>query len=142
MLRVYMLHLPAALDRPTGDSVVVLAGEAGYRRDFGGFAARGHQLGPGRLRVAGLVPRPALQDRGAAVPAPRRAEASERLAMDRRLERRLRPALAAVGGQHDFCNAAVPRVGDAGNLIESRSVQRKPGRLMGYEGFDFLEEIK
>src|SRR6516164_4227345 len=74
-LRVYMLHLPAALDRPTGDRVVVLAGEGGNRRNSRGFAACRHQLGSGGLRVAGLVPRPALQYRGAAVPAPRRAEA-------------------------------------------------------------------
>src|ERR1700730_13493462 len=79
-LRVNMLHLPAALDRPTGDGVVVLAGEARHRRYFRSFAARGHKLGSGRLGVAGLVPRPALQYCGAAVPAPRRAEASERLA--------------------------------------------------------------
>src|SRR5438105_3907605 len=44
-LRINMLHLPAALDRPTGDGVVVLAGEAGQRRNFGSFAACRHQLG-------------------------------------------------------------------------------------------------
>src|SRR6266478_9336833 len=43
-LRVYMLHLPAALDRPTGDGVVVLAGEGGYRRNSRRLAARGHKL--------------------------------------------------------------------------------------------------
>src|SRR6266849_5132915 len=48
-LRVHMLHLSAALDRPTGDGVVVLTGEAGHRRNFRGFAARGDQLGSGRL---------------------------------------------------------------------------------------------
>src|SRR6266853_5297399 len=139
-LRVNMLHLPAALDRPTGDGVVVLAGEAGQRRNFGGFAARRHQLGSGRLLVAGLVPRPALQYRGAAVPTPRHAESSERLAEDRLLQCRLRPALAAVGGHHDFCNTTVARVGDAGNLIESRPLQRKPGRRVGDEGLDLLDE--
>src|ERR1700674_1913660 len=48
-LRVYMLHLPAALDRPTGDGVVVLAGEAVQRWNFRSFAACCHQLGSGRL---------------------------------------------------------------------------------------------
>src|SRR5260370_3786980 len=79
-LRVYMLHLPAALDRPTGDRVVVLAVEACHRRKSRGFAARRHQLGSGRLLIAGLVPRSALQYRGAAVPSPRHAESSECLA--------------------------------------------------------------
>src|SRR5438445_3994088 len=141
-LRIYMLHLPAALDRPTGDRVVVLTGEAGHRRNSRGFAARRHQLGSGRLLVAGLVPRSALQYRRAAVPSPRHAESSERLVEDRLLQCRLRPALAAVGGHHDFCNAAVARVGEAGNLIESWPLQRKPGRRMGDEGFDLLDEIK
>src|SRR5947208_1211124 len=133
-LRVHMLHLPATLDRPTGDGVVVLAGEAVQRRNFRSFAARGHQLGSGRLLVAALVPRPALQYRGTAIPAPRRAESSERLAEDLLLQCCLRPALAAVGGHHDFRNTAVARVSDAGNLIEPRPLQRKPGRRMGDEG--------
>src|SRR5260370_41548651 len=72
-LRVYMLHLPAGLDRPTGDGVAVLVGEAGHRRNSRGFAARRHQLGSGRLLVAGLVPGSTLQYRGAAVPSPRHA---------------------------------------------------------------------
>src|ERR1700680_4878099 len=96
-LRVDMLHLPAALDRPTGDGVVVLAGEARHRRNSRGFAARRHQLGSGPLRVASLVPRPALQYRGTAVPAPRRAETSECLTKHGVLKCRLRPTLAAVG---------------------------------------------
>src|SRR5689334_17687335 len=79
-LRVYMLHLPAALDRPTCDSVAVLVGEAGHRWNSRCFAARGHELRPGRLLVAGLIPRSALQYRRAAVPSPRHAESSERLA--------------------------------------------------------------
>src|ERR1700730_9778113 len=123
-LRVDMLHLPAALDRPTSDGVVVLAGEARHRRNSGGFAARRHQLGSGRLSVAGRVPRPTLQYCGAAVPAPRRAEPSERLTKHRLLKRRLRPALAAVGRHHDFFNAAVARIRNAGNFIESRSIHR------------------
>src|SRR2546423_848646 len=56
-LRVYMLHLPAGLNRPTGDGVVMLAGKGGQRRNSRGLAARCHQLGSGRLRVSGLIPR-------------------------------------------------------------------------------------
>src|SRR5690242_2107980 len=90
-LRVYMLHLPAALDRPAGDRVAMLAGEAGHCRNSRSFTARCHQLGPRGLLVAGLVPRPALQYRGAAVPSPRHAESSERFAEHRLLQCRLRP---------------------------------------------------
>src|ERR1700694_1095315 len=44
-LRVHMLYLPAGLDRPTGDSVVVLAREAANRQNSGGLGARRYQLG-------------------------------------------------------------------------------------------------
>src|SRR6266566_5080707 len=101
-LRVYMLHLPAALDRPRRDGVVVLAREAGYGRDARGLAAHTHDLGSGRLHVTGLVPRSALQCRGTAVPTPRHAEPGERFAVHGLLQRGLRPALAAVGGHHDL----------------------------------------
>src|SRR5207244_11279880 len=60
-LRVNMFHLPIALDRPRRDAVVVLAREARYGGNLRGLAARGHDLGAGRLHVAGLVPRAALQ---------------------------------------------------------------------------------
>src|SRR5579872_3878545 len=105
-LRVYMLDLPAALDRPTDDGVVVLADESSHRRNSRGFAARRHQLGARRLYIAGFIPCLALQHGRTAIPAPRHAEASECLVMHRFLQRRLRPALAAVGGHHNFCNAA------------------------------------
>src|SRR5947209_5990168 len=91
-LRVYMLHLAAALDRPTGDSVAVLVGEAGHRRNSRGFAPRRHELRSGRLLVAGLVPCSALQYCRDAIPSPRHAESSECLAEDRLLQRCLRPA--------------------------------------------------
>src|SRR5437016_12255920 len=101
-LRVHMLHLPAALDRPAGDGVVVLACEGGYGRNSGSLATRGHNLGSGGLSVPCLVPRPALQYRRATVPAPWHTATSERLAMHRLLQGCLRPALAAVGGHDDL----------------------------------------
>src|SRR5712691_2731682 len=60
-LGVNMFDLPVAVDRPAGDAVVVLVREGQYGRDFLGLAALGHELGAGRLHVAGLVPGAALQ---------------------------------------------------------------------------------
>src|ERR1700730_17054836 len=37
-LPVYMLHLPAAFDRPTDDGVVVLADKGSHRRNFCGLS--------------------------------------------------------------------------------------------------------
>src|SRR5215472_7110736 len=78
-LRVRMLDLPGAVDRPAGDSVAVLVQNRRYRGDHLQFAALGDELGSGRLRIAGLVPGAALQNRGTAIPAPWHAEAGERL---------------------------------------------------------------
>src|SRR5580700_863686 len=52
ILRIDMLDLPFGVDRPTGDGVEVLAREAQHRRGLGGLAARGDELGAGRLHVA------------------------------------------------------------------------------------------
>src|SRR5438552_19080457 len=62
-LCVYMLHLTATLDRPTGDGVIVLAGERGDGWDLRRLAARRDEFGPGRLRVTSLVPGSTLQHR-------------------------------------------------------------------------------
>src|SRR2546425_150665 len=101
-LGVNMGALPLAVDRPARDAVVVLAREGRDGRDRLGLAALGHDLGAGRLRVAGLVPRAALQDCRPAIPVPGHAEAGKSLAQHRRLQRRLPPALTAVGRNHDF----------------------------------------
>src|SRR6266516_3288987 len=101
-LRVYMLHLPAALDRPSRDGVVMLAWEAGHGRNPRGLAAHSHDLGSGRLHGASIVPSAALQYGGAAIPAPRHAEPAESLAVHGLLQCGLRPALSAVGGHHDL----------------------------------------
>src|SRR5712692_10162492 len=127
-LRIDMFHLPIALDCRGRDGVVVLAREARYGRDLRGLAAHGHDLSPGRLHVAGLVPRAALQDRRAAILVPGHAEAGEGLAVHRFLQRRLRPALAAIGRHHDLRNPAVARIGDAGNLVEAGLLQHHSRR--------------
>src|SRR5689334_25274495 len=65
-LRVGMLDLPRAVDRPAGDGVEVLVRKRRDRRDRLQLSAFGDKFGTGRLHVAGLVPGPALQDRGTA----------------------------------------------------------------------------
>src|SRR6267142_1024370 len=96
-LCVDMFHLPFAVNRPAGEAVVVLVREGQHVRDLLGLAALGHELGAGRLHVAALVPGAALQYGRTAIPAPRRPEPSESLGEHRLLQRRLCPALAAVG---------------------------------------------
>src|SRR5215472_16838137 len=107
--RVSMVHLALAIDRPAGDGVEVVAREGAHRGRLGGLSALGHELLAGRLRVAGFVPGAALQDRGAAVPAPRHAEAGEGFWQPRLVERGIAPALAAVGGDGDFCDPPIAR---------------------------------
>src|SRR5437016_5529165 len=100
-LRVRMFHLPAPINRPTRDGVVVLVWESGDWRNSRGLAANTDKLGTSRLHVARFVPRAALQHGSAAVPPPRHAEASECLAQNRLLQCRFRPSPAAIGGYHD-----------------------------------------
>src|SRR6266540_4285195 len=96
-LCIDMPDLPLAVDCPAGDAVEVLVRERRDRRDARRLAAHGHELRARRLRIAGLVPGAALQYRRTAVPAPGHAEAGEGLGEHRLLQRRLRPAAAAVG---------------------------------------------
>src|SRR5262249_57552525 len=95
ILRVDMLDLPLLADGPAGDAVPMLVREAQHVRHLLGFAARRHELGARGLHVAGLVPGAALQGGGSAVPAPRHAEARERLGHHRRLPRSPPPPPAA-----------------------------------------------
>src|SRR5712692_3173489 len=141
-LCVNMLHLAFAVDRPAREAVVVLVRKGQDGRDLLGLAALSHELGAGRLHVAGLVPCAALQYRRPAVPPPGHAEPGKSLGEHRRLQRRLRPALAAVGGNHDLGNPAVARIGDAGNLVVSGPLQRQPRRRMGDEGLHLLQEVE
>src|SRR5262249_38858433 len=71
-LRVDMLDLPFAVDRPAGDAVVMLVWECERRRHrLAGLAALGDEVGAQRLHVSGLIPGAALQDRRLPIPAPR-----------------------------------------------------------------------
>src|SRR5262245_22487621 len=124
-LCIDMLDPSLAVDAPAGDAVVVLVGEGeGARQRLLGLPARRDELGAQRLHVATFVPRAALQDHRLAVPAPRHAETGERLGIYRRLQRRLSPAFPAVGRDHDLGDAAVARIGDAGNLVEAGPFER------------------
>src|SRR5205807_10625372 len=105
--RVDMLHLAAAVDSPARRPVVVLADERGDGPNVLALATLANDLRARRLHVSRLVPRAALQDRGTAVPAPWNAEAGECLGEHRLLEHGLRPAAAAVGGNHHAGDAAV-----------------------------------
>src|SRR5437867_11910010 len=126
-LSVDMSHLPTGLNRPTCDRIEVLVRERGNSRNSRQFAARCNELCARRLHVTRFIPRPALQDCRAAVPPPRHSDACERLAEYGRLQRGLSPALAAIGGNHHFRDAAVARICEAGNLIETRTIQSETG---------------
>src|SRR5438034_107419 len=116
--RVDMLHLPVAVDSPARGTVVVLADERGDGPNVLALATLGHDLRARRLHVSRLVPRAALQDRRAAVPAPWNAEAGERLGEHGLLQCSFCPTPAAVGGNHHPGDAAVARISDAGDLVE------------------------
>src|SRR5215510_9498050 len=109
-LCIDMLDPPRAVDAPAGDAVVVLVGEGEGARDrLLGLPACRYEFGAQRLHVAALVPGAALQDDRLAVPAPRHAEARERLGVDGVLQRRQAPAFSAVGRDHDLGDAPVAR---------------------------------
>src|SRR5258706_259523 len=93
------------------------------------------------LSGAGFVPGAALQHYRAAVPAPGHAKARERLRQHRLLQLRRRPAPAAVGGHQHFRDAAVARIGDAGNLIQARTAQPEPRRRVGDVRTHCLQEV-
>src|SRR3989442_9469076 len=101
-LCVNMGDLAFAVDRPARGAVVVLAREGRDGRARLRLAALGHDLRAGRLHVAALVPRAALQDRRPAIPVPGHAEPRERLAHYRLLQLSVNPALAAIGRDHDL----------------------------------------
>src|SRR5216684_3150287 len=141
-LCVDMLDLPRTLDPPAGDRVEVMVQHRPDRRRRLQLPARGDEFGPGRLRVARVVPGAALQHRRAAVPTPRHAKARERLAQYRLRQGRLAPALAAVGRNHDLGDPAGPGIGDAGDLPEPRPLQAQPGRGAGDERLDLLQQVE
>src|SRR2546428_3109353 len=137
-----MLHLPFGVNRPAGETVVVLVREAEDPRDLLGFSALGDELRAGRLHVAGFVPGAALQYRRSAVPAPGHAEPGEGLGEHQRLQRGFSPALAAVCGDYYLRYPSVARVSDARDFVEARPSQGEPRRRMRNEGLHLLQEIK
>src|SRR5262245_55136569 len=68
--RVHILHTPVRRDAPALDRVHVIEQRAALER-----STLRNELPVGRLRVAGLVGRPALDHRRLSVPDPREAEA-------------------------------------------------------------------
>src|SRR3989454_2358999 len=142
-LRVHMFHLAIALDAPARGAVVVLARKGRHVRNRRpGLATVRDDLRAGRLHIAGLIPRAALQDGRPAIPVPGHAEPRERLGVHRLLQRRLPPARAAVGRHHDLRDPSVAGIRHAGDLVEARPIQLQPGRGMSDEGFDLLEEVE
>src|SRR4030088_534916 len=87
--RECIARLPFLVDPPGADGVVVILPTQPALR---------HELSARRLHPAGIVGRTALQDGGTTAPLPRGAKARERLRKHRLLQRRRRPAAAAVGG--------------------------------------------
>src|SRR5262245_11604036 len=142
-LSVDMSDAPVAGDRPAGDGVDVLAREGEHRGRCGRLPALRHELRARRLHVAAFIHGAALQRRGAAVPAPRHAEARERLGQDGLLERRFAPALAAVGRDHRLGDASGTGIGDAGDLVDAGSSgEHQAGRGAGDERLHFLQEVE
>src|SRR5215468_7189232 len=142
-LRVDMLDLPFAVDAPGREAVVVLIGESqriGHRPL--GLAAGGDEFGAGRLSVAALVPGAADEDHGLAVPAPGHGETRERLRVGRPLQRRLRPALAAIGRDRDLGDAAGAGIGDTRYLVVARTFERLAERRMRDERLDLHDEVE
>src|ERR1700730_12466421 len=140
--RIDMAHLALVINPPARDGVAVLHRECRHVRRTPGRAALGDECFSRRLHVAGLVRRTALQDRCATIPVPRNAEASECFAQNRRLQRRLCPALATVGRDLDFADAAIAGKGYAGDLVEAGPLHVQSWRRVSDEGFDLLGEVE
>src|SRR5580700_3591306 len=141
-LCIRMCDLPFLVDRPARDPVVMMVLKRQQRRYRRQLAARCDELRPRRLRVAVLVPSAALQNGRTAVPLPGHAKARERHAQHRLLQRRLAPALAAVGGDQNLGNPAFARISEAGNLVKAWLLQRQSRRRFGDEGFDLVDEVE
>src|SRR6266536_2219489 len=137
-----MFHLPFGVNRPAGETVVVLVREAEDPRDLLGFSALGDELCAGRLHVAGFVRRAALQYRRSAVPAPGHAEPGEGLGEYRRLQCGFSPALAAVCGDYYLRYPSVARIRDTRDFVEARPSQGETRRRMRDEGLHLLQEIE
>src|ERR1043165_2350747 len=67
-LRIGVGHLAPAADRPTGDDIAMMIAEGRDGRLAIHDPARGNEFAAGRLDRALIVPGPALQDGGTAIP--------------------------------------------------------------------------
>src|SRR5271167_1760950 len=67
-LDIDMFDLPAAVDRPCGQAVIVLVGEAEHVGHFLSLATHGNEIGAQRLHRAGIVPSSAGQRRRLTIP--------------------------------------------------------------------------
>src|ERR1700685_4218541 len=141
-LNVDMLDLPGALNPPRGEAVVVLVGKAEHVGNFLGLAAYRDEIGAQRLHGAGIVPGAAGDGGRLAVPAPRHGKARERFRADRTFDRRFAPALAAIGGDQNFLDAAGARIGNAGNLVKARTLHGVAERRLGDERFYVVDEVE
>src|SRR5882672_6328527 len=117
-LRVHIFHLPARRDTPRLDSVVVV-------EELRAFVA--HELVARWLDRARLVDSAALEHGRPAVPSPRHAKARQGLGQHRLAQRRLAPGLTTVSRHFHFRDFSGTRPGQAGDLVEPRSLQHESG---------------
>src|SRR5215472_5079670 len=133
ILRVSISHLTFGIDRPASDGVVVVARKFRPFRRRLSLPAQSNEFGARRLHIAGFVPCATLQHGRPTVPMPGHTEAREGLRQRWFLERSLRPARTAVGGDHDLGNASGTRIGDARDLHVTGSLGAHSGRGAGDE---------
>src|SRR4051812_30369833 len=128
-LCVDMLHLSLLGHAPGRDRIGVVDRPASTIGDH--FLARW-------LDVAYVVGRAALQDSGAAVPAPRHAETRQRLRQHRLLQSCRRPTLAAVSRDFDLGDLAITRPGKACDLVDARLLHGESRRWTRNHRLAFL----
>ena len=125
-VRIDMPHLARLVYRPAGDGVEVVARETEHRRWLRGLSA----FATNSSRVGWTWP-PSSHARLCRMAGP----PSQRQAMLKRVKAwvaavrraRLPPALAAVGGDENFCDPSVAGIGDARNLVDARLPSARPG---------------
>src|SRR5262245_8885110 len=75
-----MAHLAIGVDCPARNRIEMTGENCGHGRQSFGLTAFRYECRPGRLNVAGLIRRTALQDCGLPAPVPRHSESSKGLA--------------------------------------------------------------
>src|SRR6478672_6035886 len=124
--RVHIRHAPVSRDAPALDRVHVIEQRAGLERP-----ALGDELLVRRLRIPGLIRRPALDHRRLAIPYPGKAEARLADRQYRFLQRRQVPAFSAVGRHFNARDLSPPAPGEPGDLVKARPRQRHLARRKG-----------